>query len=267
MRGAELWTLDSAMDSLALWWREAGLHTPAAADAVDWRATSSRERAPRTAAGQRPFQALPQPPAIASATSAPTPSVQPAPQTVAYPADLPAFLAMLAGPEQVEAGWSDTSFIPPVATNLPLLLISDVPELMAARAEAGAPFDRATLSLIHAMLAAIGVTAAQAGFVTLALRAPPGGVLPDDLLDPLGARMRHYLALARPRALLIFGDRPARALGVADGPARFAGLHKVNLPGSTIPLVAAPHPALMMRRPAAKAQSWRALRQLAGVLD
>lgn len=257
MRGAELWTLDSAMDSLALWWREAGLHTPARDEAVDWRAASQREKTPRAPAAPDPAPAAP----VSERASQPA-------RTSSYPADLPGFLAALAGPDQPEATWGGALFTPPAAIGLPLLVVSDAPE--PGGAEEDAPFDRPALALVRAMLAAIGAQP-HAGFATLALRAPPGGVLTDDLVDALGARLRYYLGLARPRALLIFGDRPARALGVTDGPGRFANLHDVNLAAATIPLVAAPLPALLMRRPAAKAQVWRALRQIgrqiAGVLD
>ncbi len=127
-------------------------------------------------------------------------------------------------------------------------------------------FDASAHVLLAAMLGALGVAPDGVALATLALRRPAAGLIVEEQLGPLGNRFRHYLGLSRPRALLILGDRTARALGVTSDGSAGRGLQSVKTMTGTIAAAAIPNPALLMRRPRAKAESWKTVRHLSGVL-
>jgi DNA polymerase len=249
--------LDSAIDSLALWWREAGLHTLTTDDPFDWLAADAGKRpAPQMrpvaeATHERPAPA----PSAAPAGMAPLATQQP------WPDDLAAFLDQLANDEGLpDAQWGGPAFLPSAVLDAPLMTVCDAP------ASSSQLLDPAALDLLRAVLRSIGMEPESANPVPLATRSPPGGQMGEEMLAPLGARFRHYLGLTRPRALLVLGDRTARALGMTGGGMAPPGLQAVNFSGGTIPAIAIAHPALLMRRPRAKAESWKSVRYLTGVL-
>lgn len=127
-------------------------------------------------------------------------------------------------------------------------------------------FDASAQVLLAAMLGALGIAPDSVAQATLALRRPAAGLIVEEQLAPLGNRFRHYLGLSRPRALLILGDRTARALGVTSDGSAGHGLQSVKTMTGTIAAAAIPNPALLMRRPRAKADSWKTVRHLSGVL-
>ena len=253
MLGGAPFPIDDAANAYALWWREAGFHTPVSDDAHDLRALAATAPPP---AGQ----AAPAPPAPPRAM----PPQPPAPAT-GLPETLPAFLDWLARDEtQPDARWMGAPLLPPARAEAPLLIILDLPG--AALVDAEMPVDADQQRVLAAMLGAIGMTPQRAAFATLATRRPAGGLIDDATLTLLGGRMRHYLGLARPEAALLIGDRTNRALLGAPAAAHAGRLSHVNHANGSLPAAILPALDLLMKRPAIKARSWQTLRLLNGVL-
>jgi len=253
MLGGASYPVDEAVAAYALWWREAGFHTATSDAAHDWREAPA---------------AVPVPAAPSRAEAAPrpgAPALPPRQDGGPLPETLPAFLDWLrADMAQPEAPWTGPAFLPDARPQPPLLLVLDVPG--AEPAGADMPLDAGQLRFVTAMLAAIGRTIEDVALASLAMRRPVGGLIDEDVLDRLGGRMRHYLALSRPGAAILIGDRTSRALLGAPAPAQPPRLGSVNHAGGTVPAIALPALDLLMSRPAIKARSWQTLRLLNGVL-
>jgi len=79
----------------------------------------------------------------------------------------------------------------------------------------GAPFCGPEARLLEAMLKAIGVARGEAYLTYFAPWRSPGGVAPaPHILDALAPFALRHIALAKPKALLLFGDFASRALGI-----------------------------------------------------
>lgn len=261
MRGAQArsWTAEDVAESYAHWWRDAGLHSATSAEPHGW---LKQESAPAEAPSPR---VAPPAPVQRIAEAAPVAPAR-APASRAMPHDLPAFLAWLAEDEaQPEAAWGGRLWLPAASEHAPLLVISEMPDDGAG--ESDLPFAPQAGKLVQAMLGAIGTTADQVAFAPLATRRPPGGLIDETAFDTLTARMRHYLALARPQAVLLLGDRTSRALIAAQGAGKAGQLPVIHHKDGTVPAAAIAGLELLMRRPMAKAASWQALRLLHGTLN
>jgi len=253
MLGGAGYSIDDAMGAYALWWREAGFHTATSDAAHDWRAV-----APASAPVERPA-------ANAREDRAAAMPAPPQADPVAAPDTLAAFVDWLAHETaQPEAPWGGPLFLPASQVEAPLLLILDMPD--AEPIDSAMPLNAAQHRFLRAMLSTVGLAPEEIALASLATRRPAGGLLDDAVLGQLGARMRHYLVLARPRAAILIGDRTSRALlgSLASGP--MTCLPEVNHVGGTLPALPLPALDLLMNRPAIKARSWQTLRLLNGVL-
>ncbi|MBO9576174.1 MAG: uracil-DNA glycosylase [Sphingobium sp.] len=221
----------------------------------------TREAAPVEAA---PPRVEPLPPVQRVAEVAAPASIRP-PVGQAMPGNLAAFVDWLGQDFQPEAAWHGPLFLPPVQEHARLLVLCEMPDDGAD--EGGLPFTMPAARLVTAMLAAIGLDAGAIGFAPLATRRPPGGHLDESTFDTLAGRTRHYLALVRPQAVLILGDRTSRALVAAQDGGAVKGLPEIHHAGGIVPAAAFAGPELLMRRPIAKAASWQTLRLLHGILN
>jgi len=177
------------------------------------------------------------------------------------PASLPTFLDWLAqDSDQPEAHWEGTFILPPARQQPQLTLIVEMPAPDAANA--ASLLEAGQHRFIDAMLASLGLREGEAVLLSMAARRPPGGVLDEETLTQLAARMTHYLGLARPKAALILGDRTSRALLGRQWNPRAIGLPLINHSAGTMRAAALASPDLLMSRPMAKARSWQALRLL-----
>jgi uracil-DNA glycosylase len=242
-------------DSYARWWSDTGLHSTVSEVPHGW---LSADPAPgATVETDKPEPRLAEP-----AGAAP---VRTAAIARPMPDELHDFLGWLAeDSSQPETGWNGLLHRPSAQTDLPLLILCDMPGDGAV--EPASPFDAMTARFVSAMAGAIGLTSDQIGFAPLAMRRPAGGLLDESTVTALAKRMTHYLALARPRAVLILGDRTSRALIAAQSPATSDYLREIHHKDGKVITVALPSAEHLMRRPAAKAASWQALRLLHGVL-
>jgi hypothetical protein len=186
------------------------------------------------------------------------------------PNELPALLDWIGNNQtQPEAVWDGALILPPALERARLLIIVEMPHIAAT--DSATLLDPAQRRFVQAMLASLSIRPDDILIAPLAARRPPGGLLDEATLTQLAARMRHYLALARPGAAILLGDRISRALvGSQWAPGGAPGgdaLQKINHGGGTIEAVSLPGLDLLMGRPAAKAKSWQALRQLQGTLN
>lgn len=242
--------MDLLADRLALsvldWWEEAGVDTLVDERPRDW---------------LMPVAAPTPEPSSAAIADAPRPDVPDVAPTPALPADLVAFRAWLLADAAIPSRPSarlDASGDPASGT----MIVLDMPEAedrLARRllaGEAGALFDR--------MLGAMGLSRETAYLVPFAPARPAAGSLDAAAAAVLLPLLRHHVALARPRRLLLMGEAPVRALlGLGCHEAR--GLaHRVEIAGVVpdVPTIASFAPRFLLQASAPedlkarRAQMW-----------
>lgn len=224
-------------DAYLAWWQLAGVESAVAEAPCNW---------------LRPASA---------AVSAPHSMSLPDPAPPAKPQDLQAFHSWLESESShPERRWTTRPIYPAGAVDSPLMIVTDMPD--PADVEAGALLSDRAGALFDAMLRAIGHDRSQIYFASLFFARPPGGMVEAADLATAAARMRTQIHLARPRRLLLLGDRTARALMPADPAVPANSLRNFNHDGGTVPAVATFHPRLLLSQPAAKVECWRALQSL-----
>jgi DNA polymerase len=219
------------------WWSEAGLDTLAAEDTRNWLAA--------------PAKAVP--------TAAAAPAATPA---TALPDSLEALHALLATGDYAPQSAPPGRRIAPSGTpSSDLMIVADMPDAD----DAGHLFAGEAARLFDAMLAAMGRDRAT---IYLAPFSPAraAGRLDDRQGEALTALMRRHISLAAPKALILFGDEPAKWLIGPQALQTRGGLRSVNHDGGTVPAIATFHPRHLRRMPALKASSWSDMRLLLGVL-
>jgi len=92
-----------------------------------------------------------------------------------------------------------------------------------------------------------------------------GRIAPDQG-EALATLMRRHISFAAPKALMIFGDEPARWLIGPEALQNRGGLREVNHDGGTVPAIATFHPRHLRWMPALKASAWTDMRLLLGVI-
>jgi len=216
------------------WWRDAGVDTIVGEAPFDWLAPEPAK-----------------PAAVQERATVPT---------LAMPGELTAFLAWRSGPEAPEQGWARHVLAPAGAAGQDLLVVTDMPD--PADETDGALLSGAAGKLFDNMLAAIGRDRGSVGLTALALARPRGGRLPDAAAEQLTAILRHHLALAAPKRVLLLGNAVSRALLSLDCLKARGTLHVVNHGGGTSAEVASLHPRLLLERPQQKAEAWKDLQLL-----
>lgn len=188
--------------------------------------------------------------------------VVPPPERVqARPANLDAFHQWLeSGPDHPERRWSAKAIYPSGPVDAPLMVVADMPD--TADTGAGILLSGKAGALFDAMMRAIGLGRNQTYIASLFFARPPGGMVEAGDITTAAARMRTHVDLARPRRLLLLGDRTIRALLPTDGAASADSLRQFNHDGGTVPAVATFHPRLLLGQPTAKRECWRALQKL-----
>jgi uracil-DNA glycosylase family 4 len=236
MRGSGQDNAALVADAYVAWWQLAGVECAVAEAPLNW---------------LRPAPSEP-PKKIASPSAVPKASA---------PRDLPSFMAWLeqdAG--RVERRWPSRPVYPTALADAPLMVVTDMPD--PADGEAGMLLADRAGTLFDAMLRAIGLDRSRAHVASLFFARPPGGMVEAGDLEKAAARMRAHVAAARPKRLLLLGDRTARALLPTNGDEAPNSLRGFNHEGGTVPAIATFHPRLLLGQPAAKAECWRALQCL-----
>jgi uracil-DNA glycosylase len=141
-----------------------------------------------------------------------------------------------------------------------LMILTAMPS--AEDCNAGTLLSGASGRLFDRMLAAIGRSRDSAYLAGLSCLRPPSGRMDAPSAARCAAIARHHIALAAPRALLLFGDDCAKALlgqGVAQARGR---VHQLDLEGGTVSAVVTLHPDYLLAQPAYKAHAWADLQRL-----
>ena len=214
------------------WWREAGVDVLVDDDPRDW---LTREAAP---------------------------VVGPAPGVVAeivvpatrLPDTLDAFVARRTGPDAPEGAGG---VLAEGDANADIMVVVDYPDGSELIGDAaGRLFDR--------MLAAIGLTRESIYLTALSTVRPLGGRIAPEALPQLAELLRHHVALAGPKRLLLLGQAPSRALTGTDAAQGSRSLRAINLKTGTVDAVTSLHPRFLIEKPAMKAEAWKDLILLMG---
>lgn len=178
----------------------------------------------------------------------------------ALPDTIEAFVAWRSGTAAPEAAWNAPMFVGegPVSADIMVAIdCADADGLLTGAA--GLLFDR--------MLAAIGRDRASVYLAPLAVARPLAGRIAPEVEAVLSPMLRHHVALAAPKRLLVMGAAASRAIFGANGAVMRATLQTVNLNGTNVEAVVGLTPSLLLERPAAKAESWKGLQMLVGGLN
>ena len=219
----------SALD----WWRDAGVDTLVDEVPSGW-LDRARRRVPTPA---------PEPPAIAR-----------------LPEHIDGFRAWLAEAADLPFGSPSSRRVLPAGDPASGLMIvagmpgpEDIAEGSPIGGEAGRLFDR--------MLAAIGRNRDSVYIATLSCHRAPSGQFDAGGAERCAELARRHIGLVAPRALLLFGDAPARTLlGTPLVQARGAW-REVEAGGVRVPAIATFAPDTLLKQPALKRGAWADLQR------
>lgn len=219
------------------WWADAGVDTIVADEPRDWLNPKTPAPVPAAPVGERQAPAA------------------------AMPATLEAFRDWLLTDPSIPFAAPSLPRVGPSgdpAAGLTMMIDMPSPEDVAAggllSGEAGRLFDR--------MLAAIGRDRGSIYLASLSPIRPPAGRLDGDAAAACAKIARHHLGLAAPKAVLLFGNGPARALLGGDVAATRGRWHSLSTPQGEIRALATIGPDLLLTNPALKALAWADLRLL-----
>ncbi|PXA85871.1 uracil-DNA glycosylase [Nostoc sp. 3335mG] len=218
------------------WWAEAGLDTLADEQPRDWLTPTAKAVPLRQAPAAAPIAKLPE--------------------------GIEALHTFLASGDYAPQAAPPSRRIAPSGTpGAALMIISDMPDAD----DAGTLFAGETAKLFDAMLTAMGFDRERIYLAPFSPARSAGRIAPEQG-EALAALMRRHVSLAAPKALILFGDEPARWLIGPDALQKRGGLREVNHDGGTVPAIATFHPRHLRRMPALKASAWADMRLLLGVL-
>jgi DNA polymerase len=223
------------------WWRDAGVDCEIDDSPRDWLARIAAPPVVDRLPGQ-----------VAEAAVAPP----------ILPATLEEFAAWRIGTAAPEANWPGQALGTQGDVASGLMIVVDMPDReddaagLLLSGNAGALFDR--------ILAAIGRDRQSIYLAALAVKRPPAGRVSEDVGQKLEALIRHHLALARPKRVLVLGNAASRAITGLDVAHARASLRAIKHDGGTSEVVASFHPRFLLEKPAAKADAWKDLRVLMG---
>ena len=218
-------TLGEARSALA-WWLEAGVDIAVQEESRDWLK-----------------------PASAPAKTSFAPNVVPPSQETL--AELQQWLASsvslpLAGP-------GARRVLPHGPEESRLMLLSDAPTVEDAAA--GQPIGGDAWRMMERMLAAIGLTAAEAYSASLSCFSTPGARMSAEDREACAEIARQHIRLARPKRLLVLGEGPSQALLGKGHIAARGHVHKVD----GVRTIATFHPRQLINQPSKKSMAWRDL--------
>jgi DNA polymerase len=141
-----------------------------------------------------------------------------------------------------------------------LMMLTDMPA--AEDCSAGTLLSGAAGQLFDRMLAAIGRDRSSIYLASLSCLRSPDGRFSGEAAGQCAALARHHIGLAAPKALLLFGDAPSKALlGMAMSQAR-GRWHEVATHAGPIRTIVTLPPDFLLKQPSAKAHAWADLQLL-----
>ncbi|KQS04910.1 uracil-DNA glycosylase [Sphingomonas sp. Leaf357] len=185
------------------------------------------------------------------------------------PDTLAAFEAWRVGPETPEAAWHGRAIAAQGDAAANIMIVIDMPE--REDGESGVLMSGAAGRLFDRMLAAIGLSRETVYLVPLCNSRPAAGRIAPEIEARLSEILKHHIALAAPKRVLLMGNAPSRALLGMDFLRARGGLRTVNHAAGTVAVdfqgVATFHPRFLIEQPAKKAEAWKDLRMLIGGLE
>lgn len=136
-------------------------------------------------------------------------------------------------------------------------------------AATGRPFSGPSGALLDRMLAAIGRDRSSVYLTNLHLWRSAGGAASDEETRLSTLILRRHIELVRPRALLVMGDKPSKALFDTDTAiTKLRGRWiDISIGDTIVPALPTFNPAYLLRMPAHKALSWADLRAFKSRID
>jgi DNA polymerase len=241
-------SVDGAV-SVLRWWQEAGVDALVAEAPRDWLAPEKAAARVAEAAGPHPAARL------ASSTPPPqgergyeSPDTLEAFQEWLLTGDVP-----LASPGAARVGPSGN----PASGLMVLIDMPSAEDVGAGRLLSGAPGD-----LFDKMMGAIGRSRETLYLASLAPVRTPTGTFDAAAAAALAAIARRHVALATPRALLLFGDACAKAL-LGGSIAQLRGRsHRLETPGGEVRTFVTMRPEKLVTQPGLKRLAWEDLQRL-----
>lgn len=216
------------------WWQEAGVDTFVAEAPRDW---------------------------LNPAAKAPAAATPAAPPPAQLPATLEAFQAWLTTSDEPPLPPLSMRRVPPAgdpATGLMVLV--DMPS--AEDVTPGKLLAGAVGQLFDRMMSAIGRDRDSLYLASLAPFRTATGTLDAASSAALAELARHHIALARPKALLLFGDSCCKAL-LGDGVFASRGRwHELATPAGAVRTLATIRPENLLKQPGQKKHAWEDLKML-----
>jgi len=217
------------------WWQEAGVDTIVGETPRDWLnavPAAAAVPAPRTAA---PVEAMPD--------------------------RLDAFHDWLGSSDSLPFASASAWRIAPAGDPAAgLMVLADMPG--AEDATAGRLFAGEAGALFERMLAAIGRSRETIYLASFSPIRPAAGRLDQDSATLLTVIARHHVALAAPRALLLFGDACARALLGEPMTAARGRWHALDTPAGPIKTLVTIRPQELLSQPKLKTHAWADLQMV-----
>ena len=141
-----------------------------------------------------------------------------------------------------------------------LMILTDMPA--AEDCTTGTLISGEVGRLFERMLAAIGRHRDSIYLASLSCLRSPDGRFTSAAATQCASLARHHVGLARPRALLLFGDACSKALlglGMAQARGRW---HEIATHAGTVKALVTLSPSFLLNQPAYKAQAWADLQML-----
>ena len=233
------------VESLTGWWELAGLDSAVSDTSVNWLADDAPEKAPNAAA-------------VASAAQ--KQAEAPAAPVIAWPTDIAALRDMVTSGAPLPGNtYGPARFAPIGPESCEVMIISDMPDI----SETAKTAKSVNAALLHRMLAAIGIDAADCYRTWLASSMPSTSEVPEQDLPELAAFMLHQIKLIRPKSVVILGSSACKALLSEELMNARAELRNINHDGLNITTLTTFHPRTLIARPAMKKQAWKDLQMFA----
>lgn len=234
----------NVMESLAGWWKLAGVDAAVSDETVNW------------LAGDVDTMTVP---AVTEAVTETPVVVAP---NIPWSTDIAELKRMVAVGAQLPGNSYSSTYIPPVGPHAAkIMVVSDLPD--AGDAEAIESQSSETAFLLRRMLAAIGIDMSICYRTWLATTMPSTGEVPEDMLGASGDFVRHQMHIIRPKSVIILGSSACRALLDDDLMNARMQIRNINLDCSNMAALTTFHPRTLIARPALKAEAWRDLQMFA----
>jgi uracil-DNA glycosylase family 4 len=208
--------LDGLAHSISDWWAQAGVDTFVDETPRDWLAAV--RPAPSVEASSAAVVAAPVPPPRA-----------------ALPADLGDFRAWLLADPSIPGRPAARLDAQGDAANGIMILV-DMPE--TEDRAAGRLLSGAAGALLDRMLVAMGLSRDAIYLASFSPARPASGMLDPAAIAQLLVPLRHHLALAAPKKLLLMGEAPAQALLGLGSQAARGRAHAIDLADRSLPVIA-----------------------------